>query len=333
MSLKIRITEIVGLASTALRRTGLDEDDIKIVLSHLLDGELSGHASHGFYRIPGIVRTLEKKGASTSNIALENETPFSVLVNGGGRLGLVVAQRATATVIRKAKASRIGIVGAYNYIGTTGAMGYYSREIVQEELIGIVICNSEYAMAPWGGMRAILGTNPISISIPTGHDPVVADLATSAWSYGDLAIAMKENRQIPYGIVLDKYGNPSTDPNDADNGCQLPMAGHKGYALGLAVEILAGPFVRAKTGREAVPGSDGFTVLAVDPSLFTPIQRFESEVSALINEIKNSPRAPGSTEILVPGERSSRTRARNKGAEFIELPDSVVADIKALAGS
>ena len=330
MTSRIKVSDLVELASSVLRSYGLEENETSIVLSHLLQSELSGRSSHGFYRLPGIIRILQKNGASASDILCENETVTSVLLNGGGRLGLVVAQKAIETGIQKAQISKISVVGAYNYVGTTGTMGYYNRQIADNNLIGLVFCNSEYAVAPWGGKQAILGTNPISIGIPTEHEPIVIDLATSAWSYGDLAIAMRENRTIPEGVVLDKDGYPSTDPHDADDGVQLPMAGYKGYALGLAIELLAGPFVRAKAGRKAVMGSDGFTAIILSPELFTSLGEFRSQTDLLVSELKNSPRAPGFAEIYVPGERSFHTYQNNQGLEFVDIPDSVLADLEAL---
>ena len=330
MAQEVSLNYIVPLASKVLTKYGLSSDDAAAVISHLLDGELSGHSSHGFYRIPGIVRVLKNKGAG-SLITKERETDVSCLVNGGGRLGLVVAKYSTDLAINKALKNRIGIVGAYNYVGTTGAMGYYTRCVAENNLIGIVMCNSEYAVAPWGGKKAILGTNPISISFPSSNEPIVADLATSAWSYGDLALAMKEGRKIPEGIVIDKEGNPSTDPNDADNGCQLPMAGHKGYALGLAIELLAGPFVNAKGGREAVEGSDGFIEIVLSPDLFTSLSAFIPKVDAVVEEIKNSPKIPSSDEILLPGERSYRRRIENKDKGIIRISEAVIKDLEELA--
>lgn len=327
---KIKIHEITELATKALLGSGLSQDDTMIVLEHLLDGELSGHPSHGFFRIPGIVRAAKKVGRP-GEISVEQETPFSALLNGGNRQGLVIALKGTELAIDKAQKAKFALVGGYNYVGTTGAMGYYTRKIANEGLIGIMICVSAEGVSPWGGAEMILGTNPISVSIPTEGAPIVADMATAAWSYGDLSLAMIEGRSIPEGIVLDKNGNPSTDPHDADNGSQLPMAQQKGYCLGLAVEILAGPFVRAKAGVKAVPGSDGFTILALAPGVFTPPDRFRSQVSALIDEIKNSQRRPGVDEIFYPGERSQRTRLKNKQSEYIEMVDEVIERVKALA--
>lgn len=330
MHTRIRVDEICSLAKKALLRNGIANEDADIIIAHLLDGELSGGASHGFFRIPGIVKASQKAGSS-GEITKEKETEASCLLNGANRQGLVVALNGARIAIEKAKKNKIAIVGGYNYVGTTGAMGYFARIIAREGLIGFMIAGSAEGVSPWGGSEMILGTNPICISIPKHGDPIVVDLATSKWAYGDLALAMLEGRKIPEGIVLDKDGNPSTDPHDADNGSQLPFGEHKGYALGLAVEILAGPFVGAKAGVKAVKGSDGFTIMALSPDLFVTQEAFTDQVSALIDEIKGSKKRPGFDEILYPDERSQRKRNSNKGAEYVEMLEQVIANVKKIA--
>ena len=330
MKTKIAVNEIVSLVSEVLQGYALTDSDISEITAHLLECELNGKPGHGFYRVPKIVRSLKTDTFSKGNITPVKETSFSCLLDGGGRLGLVVAKQATDTVICKALQTKIAIVGAYNYIDATGALAYYTKLIAENDLVGIAICNSIHDVAPLGSCEAILGTNPIAISIPTNSNPILVDLATSAWSYGALAMAMLENKQIPEGIVLDQHGNLSTNPHDADDGCMLPMAGHKGFGLGLVVEILAGPLVRAKAGKNAVPGSNGFTVVAFDPELFTPTEQFKSQVQLLIDEIKNSKRAPGTQEIYIPGEKSQNIRFANISAKYIEISDSVLKEIQLL---
>ena len=109
------------------------------------------------------------------------------------------------------------------------------------------------------------------------------------------------------------------------------MAGHKGYALGLAIELLAGPFVNAKGGREAVEGSDGFIEIVLSPDLFTSLSAFIPKVDAVVEEIKNSPKIPSSDEILLPGERSYRRRIENKDKGIIRISEAVIKDLEELA--
>ncbi|MBM3175187.1 MAG: Ldh family oxidoreductase [Chloroflexi bacterium] len=325
----VEIDKFVTLIAGILAQNGMSSDEASIVIEHLLDGELTEKPSHGFVRIPQIVRDLRKK--PPKYIVIENETPISALLNSGNKTGLIAALRATELVIGKAKKSKFGIVGGYNITGTVGAIGYYTRRIAESDLIGFMVCNSENAMPPTGGYSLIFGTNPLSISFPASREPIVVDFATSKMTFGDLLIAMKEGRSIPEGIILDKDGNPSTNPNDAWEGPMLTIAGHKGYALALAIEILAGPLVKAKAGAMAVQGSDGFTIAALDPSLFVPIAQFKSQVDSLIREIKASRRLPGVDEIFFPGEQSNRKRLQNKGKKILHLPEQVVKEIEELA--
>lgn len=331
MAQKVKIEEITKLATKALKKYGLDDNDINVIITHLLDEELMGKPSHGFYRLTGIMKHIRNKEVNKNQIKIDKETITSASVNGGCHIGLVVAEYATKIAIDKAKEFGICMVGANNYVGTTGAMGYYTRKIADNDLIGVVICNSRCAVAPWGGRDAILGTNPISIGIPTENEPIIVDLATSARSYGDLMLAAKENRAIPKGLVLDEKGNPSTNPNDANDGCQLPMGEHKGYALGLAIELLAGPFIGAKAGKNAVRGSDGFLVCAISSEQFVPLSQFKENANSLIEEIKNSSLAPGYSEIRLPGEESFKNYNKNKQNGIIEISDIVFEEIEELS--
>lgn len=331
MARKVKIEEITKLATKVLKKYDLDDNDVDAIINHLLDEELMGKPSHGFYRLAGIIKHLKNKEVNKNDIKVDKETITSASVNGGCHIGLVVAEYATKVAIDKAKEIGFCMVGANNYFGTTGAMGYYTRKIADNDLIGVVICNSRGAVAPWGGKDAILGTNPISIGIPTKNEPIIVDLATSACSYGNLMLAAKENRTIPKGLVLDEKGNPSNNPNDANEGCQLPMGEHKGYALGLAIELLAGPFIGAKAGEKAVQSSDGFLVCAISSEQFVSLSQFKENTSSLIEEIKNSSLAPGYSEIRIPGEESFKNYNRNKQNGIIEMSDTVFKEIEELS--
>jgi len=252
-------------------------------------------------------------------------------VNGGNHLGLVVAQKTCDSIIKCSSKNPICLVAATNYLGTTGAMGYYARQIANEGLICIVFCNSEYAVAPWGGKDPILGTNPIAFGIPTNSKPIVVDFATSAKTYGELMLAAESSKKIREGIVLDKDGNPSTDPNDANNGCQLPMAEHKGYGLGLVIEILSGIFIGAKAGKDAVKGSDGFVIISFKPDIFVTKSAFHQNIQLLINEIINSSVAPGFKNIRIPGESSLDALEKRQKSGLFEINESVYKELIDLA--
>jgi len=329
MSKSVNKEYLINLATSILRQNSLSERELNIVISHLLEEELMGKSSHGFYRLSGIVNKIMSETVS-GDIQISDENLFSALVDGANHLGLVVAQDACEKAISIANNNGIAIVAAKNYVGTTGAMGYFTRQIAKHNLIGICFCNSEYAVAPWGGRDPILGTNPLSISIPCSTNPIIIDFSTAARTYGELMLAAKEGRIIPEGIVLDAEGKPSTNPNDANDGCQLPMAEHKGYGLGLAIEILSGTFIGCKVGKDAVSGSDGLLFIVIKPNLFVPIEQFMNNTDLLIKEIKNSALAYGFDEIRIPGQSSLLNYEINVNKDDIDLNETVINDIVAL---
>jgi L-2-hydroxycarboxylate dehydrogenase (NAD+) len=324
----IAINEIVDLSMKVLHKYGVSNKDAKIVIDHLLENELAGQPSHGFYKIPGIVKAIQETGVPNQIIS-EKETNNSVLINGGKQLGLVVVFRAMEFIIEKLGVAPLVMVGGYNYAGTTGTMGYFTRRIAESGYIGVMMANSDPCIPAWGGIQPIFGTNPISVSFPSMNDPFVVDFAASKWSWGDLAIAIKEDRKIPEGIVVDKSGNPSTDPNDARN-CMLPFGEHKGYCLALVVELLAGPLVQAKAGTKPFSGSDGFIMIGINPDIFTSTNQFKMNTSKLIEEIKTSKRLPGVEELYYPGERSNRIRIENKKLTHITMVSQILDEIRAL---
>jgi L-2-hydroxycarboxylate dehydrogenase (NAD+) len=329
--MKLAVAAATSLAEGILSRAGVPADDRRLVLEHLLDAERSGHATHGLAQMPWIVAALQERGVSSEAIDTVQVGAAAVAVKGNRRLGLVVAQHATDLAARLASEAGVGVVGASDYTGTTGALSYYTRRLVAQDLVGIVVCNSWRHVAPTGSRLAILGTNPISIGIPSAGAAIVSDLATSAWAYGAVSLAMKEHRPLPPGVVIDARGEPSTDPHDAEAGALLPFGGHKGYALGLAIELLAGPFVGAKAGRDAVPGTEGLLIIAMRADLFAPLSAFKGQVDALVQEIKQAPLAPGVDEVVIPGERSGRRRQAQADAPEIEIADAVLRELEALA--
>jgi L-2-hydroxycarboxylate dehydrogenase (NAD+) len=305
-----RVVEAVARRLTGL---GLDERSAIVVAEHLIDAELSGLRSHGVSRLAGIITTLASGNRNGPGI-FGQPAPSVLRYDAHGELGIVAVTKAVERAREVALEQHVCVMATIGYVGTTGVLGTYTRFLAEAGLVGLALCSSEYAVAPHGGARAVLGTNPIAAAFPA--DPVFsADLATAAWAYGDLKLAMDEKRQIATGIVQDIDGNPSTDPNDADNGSQLPMAGHKGYALGLAVELLCGPLLGGKAGRNAVSGSDGTLIIALRADSYRPQDTVEREARLLFDEVRNTRRAPGVQEIRVPGDRYPRGADR----EYVEL--------------
>lgn len=323
---KLSIGETRKLILAKLQKHGVSRNDADAIVVHLIDAEARGYPGHGLRRLPAIIKASEKANLAPKRRANIDKAGFIAL---DGARGLGIPSVSELLELAKKRANKSGAVFASltNYVGTTGSLGVYGARLANEGYVSIMFCSSEFAVAPYGSRRAILGTNPIAISVPTSEFSFVADVATAAWSYGSLREAMLANRKIPEGIVQSADGAPSTDPHDADNGSQLPMAGHKGYALGLGIELLCGPLIGGKAGRDAVQGSDGFVAIVAKVDVARSASEVKRDELKLFEEIRSAPAAQGSSGARIPGEASAR---KQREAAAFDIPDDLLQQINAL---
>lgn len=326
-------TEVMRLGEAAFRNVGLNDDKaIKIIMNHLMHNEMAGKRSHGLLRVKWcVVKHIPQYGLPDGDPELVLDAGALGVVDGKNNIGVVAAEFAAQTAIEKAKEHGIAFVGARNHHGTTGTMHYYNSKFVENGLVGIAGCNSLAMVCHPSGFDPVLGTNPISFGIPSAKTPCVIDVTSAQWAYGKLLEMHQKGEPMPVDAMVDKNGKPSTDIRDAMNGSMLPMNGIKGFSIGLAIEILGGALIGAKSGRDAVKGSDGIFFITIDPDKLVGRERFETEVEALLQEIKNSRHDAEISEILIPGERSSQNLQKVVEKDDIEIIDSVYEDLKDLA--
>jgi LDH2 family malate/lactate/ureidoglycolate dehydrogenase len=194
-------------------------------------------------------------------------------------------------------------------------------------------------MAPWGGVERILGTNPISISIPAGEEPPIAlDIATTVASYGKVKLAAQKGESIPEGWMADRKGRPITDPRRSEEGFLLPIGGYKGYGLNVVIGMLAGVLNGAPFGRDVVdfnkdpaaPNRGGHMIFAMRVDNFQPVDEFKREMDRAIREIRSSERMEGVDRIWLPGEMEyERIRERRKNG--VPVAASTVQLLRQLA--
>lgn len=304
----------------------------------LVDANRQGLVTHGVSRLPVYAACL-RSGRINPNpsLVMERRAAALGLVDGDNGLGLLVADEAMRQAMALANDSGAGFVTVRNS-SHCGAVSYYCRQATAQGKIGMAFTNAPSAMPPWGGSSPYFGTNPIAIAFPgpDGED-VVVDLSTSVTARGRIIQAAREGRSIPEGWAVDRAGRPTTDPKRALEGAVLPMAGPKGYALALAVELLAGVLAGAAWGTHvgwmyddgAEPVRIGHAFLAIDVAPLVALPVFTQRVALLVAEIKSQPVAAGSQGILIPGERRRESARRN--ADGIELSDAVVSELAACA--
>jgi len=299
--LTITIGDARELLEAALSKTKCPPDDRASIIDHILRSEVNGHSSHGFLRMPKILDDLQSEQRSRE---LRKVGPALLELSGNGTQGIACISDLCRHTTALAETSGAAVGFSHGYVGTTGSLGIYAHQLALNGFVSISFCHSEYAVAPYGGADAILGTNPLCVGIPgPKRRPIIADLATSAWSYGALKEAMNAGVAVPEGVVQDVDGNPSTDPNDADNGSQLPLGGHKGYALGLAIELICGAVIGGKLGEKAKAGGDSFFLLQFPYDAVRNRSAVESDTASLLEEILRSRLAPGHKGIRIPGSQ------------------------------
>lgn len=266
---------------------------------------------------------------------MKRRTPALRAADARHGVGQVVARDAMLEAL--ARAQRHGVVSVRNS-NHHGALGYFTRMAAQEGCIGMLAANGGPAMAPWGGKRMAVGTNPWSIAAPAGPlPPMMLDIANTVVARGKIFLARQKGARIPEHWALDAEGRRTTDAVAALAGVIQPMAEHKGYAIALMMDVLAGVLSGSGILTEVnspfktdQPSRCGHFFLALHIEAFGPREAFEARMQRMIAELKAVPRAPGFEEILYPGELEARNEARHT-REGLELPEKTLAELRAEA--
>ncbi|HUJ98820.1 MAG TPA: Ldh family oxidoreductase, partial [Stellaceae bacterium] len=227
-------------------------------------------------------------------------------------------------VIAKAQQNGMAVVGLTNS-WVSGRSAYYVERIARADLVAIHTASSSRAVAPLGGLRPILGTNPIAFALPAAHDVVVFDMGTSAFMMTELALRERLGQLLPEGVAIDPAGKPTRDPTAAKRGALLPFGAHKGFGLALMVQALG---VLAGSALD-VDRDNGYLFLVLKPDLLRPLDAFKREMTELIERVKATPRQPGIEEIRIPSEQALRNRARLL-REGIEIDKAVYEALRRL---
>jgi uncharacterized oxidoreductase len=273
-------------------------------------------------RIPQYVTSV-RKGETNLRPAMRilNETPTTAVLDGDLGLGQVVARRATEIALEKAAREGLAAVGVRgsNHVGR---LADYVEMAAARGFVGLCWTNAATAVSvvPHGGLGRRLSTNPLAAAVP-GPDGAVAlsvDLATSVVAEGKVRVRRNRREPLPEGWAIDAAGRPVTDPvafYGPPRAGLLPMAGHKGTALSLVVEVMAG-ILSGAGAISATPGPvrNGVLLLLVEIERFLPLAEFTRQVTDLVGFVKSSEPAPGVAEVLVPGEPEARSEAARRAS-------------------
>jgi LDH2 family malate/lactate/ureidoglycolate dehydrogenase len=320
------VTKIAG-------RIGVPPNDAAVLAESLIDADLQGTSTHGVSRLNIYLQRIEK-GLINPNaqLGIRRATGSVLTLDGSNGLGQVQARKALNLLRPLGKKHGVAAATICNsqHFGT---LSYFCNLMAAEGFILLAMTNCEPAMPPEGSFEAFFGTNPLAASFPTGKGfTIKIDLATSIVARGNIISAQRNSAPIPLGWALDSQGEPTTNAEQALLGTVLTMAGHKGYALALLVELFSGVLSTAAVGSDV--GSMyknldqcqnvGHFFCLFDIEAFLDLSTFIQQVDEMIDRIKACKKRPGVKEIFVPGERSSRRAQINRDQGIPLSPETVL---------
>lgn len=325
----IKISELESLGKKALAKYGYTLEESKIILRMMMYAQLRGNNQ-------GIVKLIGRgypKNPQAGEMIIEKETKLSARINGNKQAGALVMQKALDMAVAKAKKHGFGIVGTNNTNTSTGALGYWAKQIADQGLIGFVFAGSPEAVAMYGSYEAIFGTNPMAIGIPGEREPFVVDFATAAMAYYGLIEAKTAGRKIPEGIAYDKDGNPTDDPAKAMDGALKSFGNsYKSAGLSMMVEVFTGPLIGATFVGIGDVNNWGNLIIVIDPELLTDTQTLKKNVKALMDRVKATKPLPGVKEVMLPSERGNRLAKQRIASGEIDIEENLYNELVKVAG-
>jgi LDH2 family malate/lactate/ureidoglycolate dehydrogenase len=329
----LSVGELRAFTLDVLAKLGTPRHFAEIVCNNLVGANLVGHDSHGVLRlisyaqfvhdglvVPAAVPVVDRRSGATAH------------VDGRWGWGAVGARLGTETVVALAREHGVAIVTVDRCVHI-GRIGEYVALMAEAGMAGMALCNCGPGVAPYGGRERIFGTNPFAFAAPgeLGRPPIVVDFATSGVAEGKLRVARARGEMVAPGLIVDRNGQPSQQPDAYyDGGALQPFGGYKGYGLGLMVEVLGG--LLSGAGISCLPGYDsanGTMLLAIDTARFVPEDVLSSQMGAFAERISSSLPAQGFDRVLLPGE-PERIAEAQRSRNGISIPETTWAELQQL---
>ena len=325
------------VVSGIFRNCGMPPADADLLTDTLVVADLQGVHSHGVLRVPEYADKLLGGGVDPGGRPrVVKDSAAALVIDGANSMGQIGATFAMRAAIERARTSNVAVT-AVRGSNHCGAMAYYARLALPEDMVGIATTNALPTMAPWGGIDKILGINPLAVAIPAGDElPIVMDAAFSHSAHGKIRVYQQRGLPIPSSWAFDAEGRPTTNPDIALSGLLQPVGAYKGTGFALVMGILSAVLSGASYGTElgnmidgAKAGQDGHFFCALKVAAFEDTVRFKRRIDQIIRQIHESRRAEGVARIYVPGEIEAETERRYR-RDGIPLN---AASLGALAGT
>ena len=314
----------------------LSKNHAKICAEAIINAERVGATTHGLSRLKMYCDRIRKKVINPKpKIKIKNISPSITHIDANNSIGFVAADIGIKKAIRNAKKTGFALVGIKNS-GHYGLSGYYAEQAVKKNLIAFIFTNAPPAIAPHGALKSLFGTNPICFGTPTNSKiPFILDTSISMINRGKIRLASKTGSEIPEGVALDKFGNPTTEPKKALKGVQLPIGGFKGSGLAWMVDILSGVFTGGNHGGKVKDPFDDFTgpqnvghlFIVMRANIF--VNNYNKRIKQNIKRIKKLPKLKNIKEILYPGQ-NKYYRMKNNSKKEIQVNKLIKKDLEFL---
>jgi L-2-hydroxycarboxylate dehydrogenase (NAD+) len=330
-----RLVEFVG---SSFKKLGVPKEDAEIGANVLVQADLRGVDTHGVIRFnpqSWYVKWLsEGSMTARANLRVVRESASTALLDGDRGIGMVIGHRAMELAIRKARESGVGLVAVRNS-RHYGMSAYYSMMALPHDMIGIAMTNASRQVVPTFGREPRFGTNPMCFAVPALDErPFVLDMATTTAAAGKLELAARQGKSIPHGWALNERAEATDDPKTAQRARRLlPLGGsreggsHKGYGLGIVVEILCGVLSGTLTALNADQDPRGHFFGAIRVDQFRPVDEFKRDMDRLIRELKSTPPIEGQSRVYAAGEIEFET-AEERTERGIPLLPSVLQGLR-----
>ena len=337
----IEPARVARIMDRVFERLGLEGEERRVVVERLMEASLSGYHSHGVMRI-----TMYTEGIRAGNmipgapLVVLGETVSTVHLDANMGMGPWTVTEAMKCAVDKAGATGIGCASVVN-ANDIARLGGYVEQPAKDGYIALLMTNDaggNPCVAPWGATSPLMSTNPMAVGIPReSGDPILIDISTGVSSEGRLKMLCNRGQTVPDGWLIDGEGRTTTDAeayfSTPRQAALLPLgsliAGHKGFALSILVDVLTGGLSGAGCSGQSPDDLDqnALFILVIDPEKFVSRQVFSAEVDRLVESIKGARKAPGVDEIRVPGDGARRERERQM-EQGIEIDPPVWAAIQ-----
>jgi uncharacterized oxidoreductase len=335
----VQAERLTRIGTALLKAAGASDEEASAVAIGCVNANLAGHDSHGIIAVPTYIDRI-KAGhiVPGAKWTIEQESPTTTVIDGHWGFGFHVNAKAMALTIEKAKKANVAACTVFRQ-SHVGRLAAYPMMAMREGMIGIATADSGRSpklVAPFGGREARLGTNPISIAVPSDLDaPFYLDMATSAVAAGKIMLSVARKEEIPKGWIIDSEGRHTTDPTQyRKGGALLPLGGTEGYkgsGLAAMVEVLCGLLTGLGFGVEPTGRHNDGTFMAVfNVAAFRPLEQFKKEVGEFARYLKSTPPSEGSSGVFYPGE-VEYIREQQRAKDGVEIEDATWEKLRALA--